>query len=168
MFQPAGAFTGTTRVSGWIRRLHAHTEGLHVAKGDPLFELYSPEIQVSVEELIALRKRRGAAGRDATLDSLWEAALRKLSLQGLDDAEIARLAKLDRAPEAVTFRAPISGEVTEKPIVEGSAVQSGEKVLRIVDHSTVWIDARVYEQDIALVSVGQKITARFASQPDRD
>ena len=155
------------RVSGWIRRLYAHTEGLHVNKGDPLFDVYSPEIQVAVEELIALRKRRTASPGDATLESLFDATMRKLSLQGLDDAEIARLARLDRAPASVTFRSPISGEVTEKPVVEGSALAAGEKALRIVDHSTVWIDARVYEQDIALVSVGQQAEASVTAQADK-
>lgn len=154
----------TLRVSGWIQRLFANTEGLHVTAGDPLFELYSPEIQVAVEELIALRKRRGAAGDDATLDSLSTAVRRKLALQGLDAKEIERLGRLDRAPDTVTFRSPITGNVTEKPVVEGSAVAAGEKVLRLVDHSVVWIDARVYEQDLALVSIGQRVEARVAAQ----
>ncbi|MFN2377342.1 MAG: efflux RND transporter periplasmic adaptor subunit, partial [Candidatus Binatia bacterium] len=156
------------RVSGWIRRLYAHTEGLHVAKGDPLFDLYSPEIQVAVEELIALRKRREApGGRDASLDSLQAATRRKLALFDIDEAEIARLSRLDRAPDSIVFRSPISGDVTEKPVVDGSAVSAGEKVLRIVDHSTVWIDARVHEQDIALVSIGQRIEARLTAQADK-
>ena len=154
----------TLRVPGWIRRLYAHTEGLHVRKGDPLFDVYSPDIQLALEEMIALRKRRAAGRGDDVLEPLWNAALRKLSRQGIEDAEIARLAQLDRAPETVTFRSPTSGNVTEKPVVEGSAVAAGEKVLRIVDHTTVWIDARVYEQDLALVSVGQKIEASVAAQ----
>ncbi|HXC52290.1 MAG TPA: efflux RND transporter periplasmic adaptor subunit [Candidatus Limnocylindrales bacterium] len=157
----------TSRVSGYIRRLYANTEGIHVRKGDPLYDLYSPEIQVAVEEMIALRRRSGGAHADPTLDSIRDATLRKLSLQGLDDAEIARLSRLDRAPEVIAFRSPVTGNVTEKPVVEGSAVTAGQKVLRIVDHSTVWIDARVYEQDLALVSVGQKIEARVASQADK-
>ncbi len=154
----------TLRVSGWIQRLFAHTEGLHVTAGDPLFELYSPEIQVAAEELVALRRRRGAAGDDPTLGSLATAVRRKLALQGLDAREIDRLAGLDRAPDTVTFRSPITGNVTEKPVVEGSAIAAGEKVLRLVDHSVVWIDARVYEQDLALVSIGQRVEARVAAQ----
>jgi membrane fusion protein, copper/silver efflux system len=155
------------RVSGWIRRLYANTEGLHVEKGDPLFDLYSPDLQVAVEEMLALKRRRAAGGSDATLDTLWNATLRKLELQGLDAAEIQRLSRLERAPETLTLRSPVSGNVTEKPVVEGSAVSAGEKVMRIVDHSRLWIDARVYEQDISLVSVGQKVEARVAAQPDK-
>jgi len=156
------------RVSGWIQHLVANTEGLHIKKGDPLFDLYSPEIQIALEEAIALRKRRvGLVRGDATLDSLWKAALHKLALQGLDDSEIRRLSSLDRAPDSVTFRSPVTGNVTEKLIVDGSAVAAGQKLLRIINHSTIWIDARVHEQDIALVSVGQRIEARIASQADK-
>lgn len=158
------------RVSGWIEKLHAHTEGLHVRKGDPLFELYSPELQVAVEELIALRRRRQEAGSEAgreSLDSLAAATRLKLSLLGIEDAEITRLGGLGRAPRTVTFHSPISGEVTEKPVVEGSAIAVGQKVLRIVDHSTLWIDAQVYEQDLALVSIGQKTEAEVVAQADR-
>ncbi len=153
------------RVSGWIRRLHANTEGLHVSKGDPLFELESPEIEVALAELLELRRRRdaGAAG----LEPLWQAARRKLSRMGLDDDEIDRLSRLAQAPATVTVRSPVDGEVTEKPVVEGSAVAAGEKVLRIVDHRTVWINARVYEQDLALVSIGQKVEATVAARADR-
>jgi Cu(I)/Ag(I) efflux system membrane fusion protein len=155
------------RFSGWIRRLHAHTEGLHVGKGDPMFDVYSPELQVAIEELIALRRHRTATGSDPTVDALWNATQRKLALLGIDDAEVARLARLDRAPDTITLRSPISGDVTEKPIVEGSAFASGEKLLRIVDHSTLWIEARVYEQDFALVSIGQKAEAQVAARADR-
>lgn len=155
------------RFSGWVRRLHAHTEGLHVGKGDPLFDVYSPELQVAIEELIALRRRRAATGSDPTVDALWNATQRKLALLGIEESEIARLARLDRAPETVTLRSPISGEVTEKPIVEGSAFASGEKLLRIVDHSMLWIEARVFEQDFALVSIGQKAEAHVAARADR-
>lgn len=160
-------FDVSLRVSGWIQRLYAHTEGLHVSKGDPLFDLYSPQLQVAIDELIALRRRQAAAPPDRALESLSRAATRKLELLGVDETEISRLSRLERAPASVTFRSPITGEVTEKPIVDGSAVGVGEKILRIVDHSTVWIDARVYEQDLALVSIGQKIEARMSAQADK-
>lgn len=172
------------RVSGWIERLHAHTEGQHVERGEPLFELYSPQLQAAVEELIALRRRREASMRgvaagnaagtaaadaaaDATVEALWQAARRRLLLFGVDEAEVARLARAEKAPASVTFHSPVSGNVTEKPVVEGASVEAGGKVLRIVDHSTVWIDARVFEQDLALVAVGQDVEARVAAQADK-
>jgi len=149
------------RVSGWIEKLHADTEGAHVAAGDPLFELYSPEIRVAVEELRAARRAPGSGA-----ERLAEAAREKLRLWGLDEREIARLASLERAPRTVTFRSKAAGHVVEKGVVEGASVTAGTRALRIVDHGVLWLDARVFEQDLPLVSIGQKATATFLGRPE--
>lgn len=158
------------RISGWIRRLHASAEGMHVEAGDPLFDLYSPELQVAIEELIAARRARTplASGADSQgiEATLADAAIQKLELVGLPRAQIDALAKLDRAPETVTFTSPITGYVTEKPIVEGAAVKMGDRALRIVDYSTLWLDAQVFERDLPFVKVGQSAQATVASRPN--
>ncbi len=153
------------RVSGWIEKLYADTEGKHLAKGDPLFELYSPELQVAVEELIAAQgtvqslspRTDEFARRNAGI--LVESARRKMEQWGLDPVEIDRLAKLDSAPRVVSFFSPMTGHVVEKHVVEGAAVKAGDRVLRIVDHSTLWLDVQVFEQDLPFVRMGQKVTA---------
>ena len=152
-------------VSGWVRRLYASTEGQHVEAGEPLFDLYSPELQLGVEELIAARRAR-AANLSATASTLYSAAARKLELLGLDPRQIEILGKLDQAPASITFTSPVTGHVTEKPIVEGAGVKAGDRVLRIVDHSTLWLDAQVFEKDLPFVALGQRVTAATASRPD--
>lgn len=154
------------RVSGWIERLPAHTEGMHLEAGDALFDLYSPELEAAVAELIAARRARdaGAAGR-ATVDRVGAAAERKLRLYGLAADDVARLARLAQPPRAVTFRSPIRGHLVEKNVVEGAAVQAGDRVMRIVDHSQLWLDARVFEQDLPLVRVGQTARATLTALP---
>lgn len=159
------------RVSGWIRRLHANIEGQHVEAGDPLFDLYSPELQVAVEELITARRARAGASTDSgerggVAAALYDAAANKLELFGLDPRQIEALSKLDKAPAVITFTSPVTGDITEKPVVEGAAVKMGDRVLRIVDHSTLWLDARVFEKDLPFVSIGQHATATLTSRPD--
>lgn len=158
------------RVSGWVRRLRANVEGQHIEAGDPLFDLYSPELQVAVEELITARRARATTSSAGTetggvAGALYDAAANKLELLGLDPRQIETLAKLDKAPAVITFTSPVAGAVTEKPVVEGAAVKMGDRVLRIVDHSTLWLDAQVFEKDLAFVSVGQHATATLASRP---
>lgn len=150
------------RVSGWIRQLFVTSEGQHVEAGEPLFDLYSPEFTLAVEELIAARKA-AAQGGDSAL--LFDAAVRRLDLLGLDKPQIDAMSRLDKAPEAITFRAPVSGHVTEKPIVEGMAVKAGERALRLVDHTTLWIDAQVFEKDLPFMKIGAKASATVASRP---
>ncbi len=154
------------RVSGWVRRLFADTEGMRVQAGDPLFDLYSPELQLAIGELIAARRAKGEAGGAAeSAAALYEAAARKLELWGLEAKQVETLARLDRPPEAVTFTSPIAGVLTEKMVVEGAAVTAGERVMRVVDYSTLWLDARVFERDLSLVQVGKAARASVASRP---
>ena len=150
------------RVSGWIERLHANVQGMQVRAGDPLFDLYSPELQVAIGELISARRARDAHGSQAILVG---AATQKLELLGLPPAQIERLGRLEAPPATVTFTSPIDGVVIEKPIVTGDAVQVGMRALRIVDHRELWVDARIFEQDLPAVRVGQPARVTIASRP---
>jgi RND family efflux transporter MFP subunit len=152
------------RVSGWIQRLHADVEGMQVRAGQPLFDLYSPELQVAIGELIAARRGRDAHGSQAILVA---AATQKLELLGLPRAAIERLARLDAPPATVTFTSPIDGAVVEKPIVAGDAVQAGMRALRIVDLRELWIDARIFEQDLPALRVGQSARVTLVAEPGR-
>lgn len=158
------------RVDGWVRRLHADTEGERVEAGDPLFELYSPELQVGVEELIAARRAAGGiSGEDRPAEgmasAMLEAAETKLALLGLDPRQIEALGTLDRAPETITLVSPADGVLTDKAIVEGGAIEAGARVMRIVDYSGLWLDARAFEQDLPFVQLGQPAQAEIASMP---
>lgn len=158
-------------VSGWIKRLHADTEGMHLQVGDPLFDLYSPELRVAIEELITARRSLNTLESTSddmdrrTAQTLYDAAVQKLELWDLPQSQVEALAKLDRAPDVVTFVSPVTGHVTEKPVVEGAAVMAGDRVLRIVDHSTLWIDGQVFEKDLPFINLGQKVEATIASRP---
>lgn len=156
----------TLRVSGWIETLYADVEGMHIEAGAPLFAVYSPELQVAIGELIAARRARPAGGDGhGSAAVVYEAARRKLALLGLGDAQIEQLGRLERPPATVTFPSPRSAHVTEKLVSEGDAVQAGQRILRLSDRATMWIDARVYEQDMGLVTVGSHAVATLPALP---
>ena len=119
------------RVSGWIEKLYADVEGMHVQAGAPLFELYSPELQVAIEELIAARRARDALGprperqrAGAQPTSSLATAERKLELLGLEPRTGARVRRgSTRRRRRSRSPAPITGHVVEKPIVDGAAVR---------------------------------------------
>lgn len=152
---------GTTRVSlkvgGWIEVLHADYEGVIVHEGEPLLELYSPELVSAQEEyLLALRNvqrlREGPAASDA--ERLVEAARRRLAYWDLDEEEIRRLEGTGTPQRTITFFAPASGEVMHKKVAEGEHIRPGQALMDIVDVSRVWLMVDVYEQDLAWVDVG--------------
>jgi len=153
------------RAGGWIDRLHADTEGMRLERGDPLFDLYSPELQVAVEELIGARRMRETPAARGQADALHGAAVRKLELYGLAREQVDELAALETAPRTVTFRSPADGYLVEKTVYAGSAVMAGDTVMRIADTSQLWLDARVFEKDLAQVQVDQAVTATVDGLP---
>ncbi len=152
------------RVSGWIQRLYADTEGMHLEAGDPLFDLFSPELQVAIGEIIAARQA-ATPGAHGAAQTLYDAARQKLELLGLGRAQVEELARLQRPPATVTFRSPLTAHLTEKRVYEGDAVQAGQLVLRLADRTRMWVDARVFEQDLALVAVGRPAVATLPVLP---
>lgn len=149
------------RVSGWIERLYANVEGMHLEAGAPLFDLYSPELQVAIGELIAAR-RAGGHGAAAVL---YDTAREKLLLLGLGGEQVEQLARLERPPATVTFRSPITAHLTERLAYEGDAVQAGQTVLRLADRRRMWIEARVFERDLPAVTLGAPAVATLPALP---
>ena len=162
------------RVSGWIQTLYANTDGMEVKQGDPLFDLYSPELRLAIEELIAARGAVGAADAEAgtalreTSASLAAAAEGRLLTLGLTPEQIAEFGALEHAPAVVTFLSPIDGHITEKMgVYAGAAVMAGEQVFRLAQRTTMWVEARVPEGSLGRVRVGQKASARVDAYPGR-
>ncbi|MBL8765171.1 MAG: efflux RND transporter periplasmic adaptor subunit [Phycisphaerae bacterium] len=164
------------RVSGWIQTLYANTDGMAVKKGEPLFDLYSPDLRLAIEELITARKSADRAGLDTggslgqTSAALVAAAELRLQTLGLSAEQIAELGGggMEHAPAVVTFLSPIDGHVVEKAnVYNGSAVMAGQLVLRLADRSTMWFEARVPEGSIGRVRVGQRAVARVNALPGR-
>ncbi len=161
------------KVAGWIERLYADTEGMHIHKGEPLFDLYSPDLEVAQEELIGAAKTVNAADHGASnairfeLRSMLDLAEQKLRLWGIADQDIDAVAAAMKARPAITFRSPVDGDLVEKMVVEGSAVQAGMKLMRIEDHSKLWLNAQVYEAQMTSVSLGQRVDAAVDGVPGK-
>ncbi len=147
------------RVGGWIVRLHANYNGMHVTKGAPLLELFSPELQTAIAEWI------GAQGVGEANAEVRNAARRKLEQLGLGDTQIEAFSRLPLPPSTVVFYAPYTAHVVEKLVNEGVRVEAGQPLLRLNDRSRMWLDAQVYEQDLPFVGVGQAVEARVVGIP---
>jgi RND family efflux transporter MFP subunit len=161
------------KINGWIKNLYANQEGMHVHTGEPLFDLYSPDLQVAEEELIgavrslkSLDPKANDAMRMET-QNLVDSAKQKLRLWGVADEDIESIAKSDKAPETIPFRSPADGDVADKMVVQGSAVQAGMKIMRIEGHTKLWLNAQVYEDNMPLVALGQTVEATVDAVPGK-
>ncbi|MCK6459851.1 MAG: efflux RND transporter periplasmic adaptor subunit [Planctomycetes bacterium] len=163
----------TLKIPAWIERLHADTEGMLLRAGDPLFEVYSPDLLVAAEELLAARSARDriASGTDSevtrTADDMLESARKKLLLWDVAPSDIEAIEQEGKSRRTILFRSPLDGFLTEKMIVQGTAVEPGMKLLRIVDQSRLWLDAQVYEEQLPYLALGQKLVATVKGLPGR-
>ena len=161
----------TLKVGGWIDKLYADQEGMHVHEGDRLFAVYSQELQVAGQELIAAAKSRQSlpAGTSRSViqeaDGMIASARQKLQFWDIDPREIDAIERADRPPRDVTFYSSVTGHIEDKMVVQGAAVQPGMKLMRIADHTKMWLDAQVYEDQIPLVRVGQTMKVNVAGAP---
>lgn len=159
------------RLEGWIRDLYVDYTGQPIQKGQPLFTLYSPDLLGTQQEyLLALQTREQLhasvvpEARDRA-EQLVRAARQRLVLWNLPEEEIRALEEQRQAPEVVTFRSPVSGFVIEKEALQGMRVMPGQTLYKVANLSTVWVEADVYEQEMALARVGQPAIVTLDAYP---
>jgi multidrug efflux pump subunit AcrA (membrane-fusion protein) len=161
-YHEAGLRDITLKYEGWIEKLFVNTTWTAVKAGDPLFEIYSPDLyNAALNYLVALRAE-GAAGGPLT-----RASLARLQLFDLSAGYLAELGRAGEAPRTYVYRAPADGMVIDKMAVAGQMMKPGERIYRLADLSSVWVLAQIYEQDLAFVRVGQDATVRVTYGSER-
>lgn len=156
----------STRFRGWIEKLHVDATGQLVHRGEPLFELSSPDIyQPQLDFLIAVTNK---FKNFKSVIAQYNTGVRNLKLLGFQDDQIAEIETNRQILKSFNITAPISGFVVEKNAVAGQMVDAGIKLYRIADLGIVWVIAQVYEQDLPFVKLGQEAIVKVASLPDRE
>ncbi|HWA86742.1 MAG TPA: efflux RND transporter periplasmic adaptor subunit [Opitutus sp.] len=177
-YDESGLRDVTTKYEGWIEKLFVDQTWTAVKAGDPLFEIYSPDLyNAELNYLVALRSERSAGVPPASVDHpndrpanadnpLTRAALARLQLFDVPDNFIAGLARTGQAARTFIYRAPADGIVIEKMAIQGGMIKPGELIYRLADLSSVWVLAQIYEQDLAFVRPGQEATVRVTYGPE--
>jgi Cu(I)/Ag(I) efflux system membrane fusion protein len=148
-----------TRVSGWVTKVHVNFVGQNVKRGDPLLEIYSPDLLATQEEYLTALE-----GGQKPLAAM---ARRRLELWGVPADEVRELEKTRKARETLTLPAPIRGRVLERNVLEGTRVEPATELYRIADLSVVWLQAKIYEYELPHIEIGQPVRIILASQPEK-
>ncbi len=156
------------RFDGWIGELKADYEGKPVRKGDILFTVYSPELLSLQEEYIETVKRSGQGTVGGQRQALVVASRKRLTLWGLNHAQIDWLEKRGEPQDYVPIFAPTDGAVIQKNIIAGSAFTRGQTLLQLADLSSLWVETFAYEQDLLLIEPGMPATVRLTNVPSED
>jgi len=161
------------KAGGFVERLYVDVTGQPVRRGQPLLELYSPELLAAQEELLVARRldrtlgESAVPGVPAASAGLLGAARRRLRLLDVSNAQIDAVLRTGRARRTVTLHAPASGVVTEKRVVRGQAVAPGEALYTVADLARVWVEAELRAGDAASVRVGSAAEIELAGTPGR-
>lgn len=181
--------TINTKIEGWVEKLYIDFTGAHVKKGEPVADIYSPELWATQQEFINMvrwakrsRARAEAApgtgtvsrdGPDVTtmIDrdaaALVEAARQRLKLWDISDAQIKRIEESEKPIRTLTVYSPYGGYVLQKYVNQGQRIMPGERLFDVADLSSVWITADIYEFELPLVKVGDTALVRLSYFPGK-
>lgn len=184
--------TINTKVEGWIEKLYVNFNGIYVKKGEPLADLYSPELWATQQEFINLVRwakktdnrvadsaktvttPQGETSKNLTAmlskdtDSLMEAARQRLKLWDISDEQIRKIEESERPIRTLTIHSPVSGYVLQKYAVQGMKVMAGEKLFDVSDLSTIWVVADIYENELSVIKVGDTAKIQLSYFPGKE
>lgn len=156
--------TITARFGGRLERLHVDATGEIVRAGDPLADIYSPQLYAAQTEL---RTAAAAAADDPSAAATLEAAAGRLRLLGLDQRQVDAILAGRADAEHLTVTAPLGGVVTRRVATAGAYVKTGDELYAIADLSRVWVRLHAFETDVPWLRTGQPVTLATRSWPGR-
>lgn len=170
--------TVNTKVEGWIERLHVDYTGRYVKKGEPLAEIYSPELIATQQEFINVLRWARQSGevkseiinkmlsKDA--ESIVEAAKQRLKLWDISDEQIKKIEESGKPIRTLTIYSPVSGYIIQKMALNGMRVMPGEKLFDVADLSSVWIISDIYEYELSIMKVGEPAKISLSYFPGKE
>jgi Cu(I)/Ag(I) efflux system membrane fusion protein/cobalt-zinc-cadmium efflux system membrane fusion protein len=166
-------YTMNTKFNGWIENLYVGFVGEKVKKGQPLFDIYSPELVTAQEEyLLALQQY--ASLSTSTYPSIREGAERllqasrtRLRYWDVTEKQIKEIERAGKTQKALTIYSPATGVVFKKNAFEGHYVKAGAHQYEIADLSTVWVDVDIYEYELPWIREGMEAEMELTYIPGK-
>ncbi|MEZ4701120.1 MAG: efflux RND transporter periplasmic adaptor subunit [Rhodothermales bacterium] len=163
----------SARISGWIETLHVNYVGDQVRQGSPLLDIYSPELVATQQEFVlALANARRLAAQPAAsmkedAERLLSSARKRLAYWDIPADEIERLEQTGEVRKTITLRAPATGVVIQKDVVDGAHIKAGDNLVQIADLRTVWVHASFYENEVPWIEEGQPVEMELSYLPGK-
>ena len=165
--------------------------GDRVRRGETLAEIYSPALAeaqtryVSAQAMLDAHDRElqrtqklveiGAASRQelekihaehAAQTAAVQSARSQLELLGVSTSALEKMAPDHNVSATINIPAPIDGVVTERGANVGLNADQTTKLFTVLDLSTVWVVANLYEKDFPRVRVGTDAAITTSARPD--
>ena len=166
-------YTVTTKISGWINKLYIDYTGQMVHKGDPMLDIYSPELVTTQQEYLLALNTRDMLDNSTFSDvknggqSLLASTRKRLEYWDIPAAEIRHLEQTKEVRKNLTLTAPATGVVIKKNAVDGDYIKDGMNVYQIADLSKVWVEASIYDNEIPWIRKGQPAEMELSYLPGK-
>jgi len=160
-----------TRFAGWIRQIYADATGDFIAKGQPLFTIYSPDLVASEREYLLAKKSAAALQQSAVSGvadgaaSLITAAKARLQQFDISEGDIAKLDDTGEPITDLTVNSPVAGYITEKNALPNMNVQPDTKLYTIADLSEIWVFAQIFQNDAGKIKPGDPAEVTLDAYP---
>lgn len=158
--------TVPARIRGRVEKVHISTTGALVRKGDPVVDLYSPELVTAGEEYILARSSYEATGQE-DFQELMKSSEERLRLWGIRRSQYSSWFQKKSVPRTIRIFSKSGGVVRKLNAAVGKYFKEGENLLELSDLSKVWIEIDIYEHDAGLVKTGQTVQLEFSALPGR-
>jgi Cu(I)/Ag(I) efflux system membrane fusion protein len=159
--------------------------GSYIKKGQPLAEIYSPELVATQQEfLTALKWAKQSADSPQEKDknsstdlslllaqdaaATLEASRQRLLLWDISADQIKKIEESGKPIRTLTLYSPVNGFITQKMAVSGMKVMPGEKLFDVADLSSIWVIADIYEYELPLIKVGNRALITLNYLPGRE
>jgi len=177
--------TISARVSGRIEKLYVKYRYQHIMKGQPIMDIYSPELLTTEQELLFVLKN------DPNNSSLIDAAKQKLLLLGVSEGQLHDVMRTGKPSLTVavysnytghiheagnTMPGESSGEqtmdisrVTEDLLIkEGMYVEKGQNIFQVYDMNRSWALLNIFPEYQGLIKKGDAVRVIPETAPGRD
>ncbi|MGD2149566.1 MAG: efflux RND transporter periplasmic adaptor subunit [Desulfobacterales bacterium] len=166
-------YTVNTKFNGWIEKLYVDFVGEAVKKGQPLFDIYSPELVTAQEEYLlsvqhnkSLKESPYASIREGA-QRLLDASRTRLKYWDLSDKQIKKIENAGSVQKTLTIYSPARGVVINKNAFQGHYVKAGEHQYEIADLSKVWVDVDIYEYELPWIRNGMPAKMELSYIPGK-
>ncbi len=181
-------YTINTKFDGWIEKLYVDFTGRYLKRGEPVAEIYSPELLATQQEYLNALKWAGQLNgyrlynNDTIKDkndvltnmllqdakTIIDAARQRLKLWDITDEQIKKIEETGKPIKTLTIFSNVNGYIIQKNAFQGMRVMSGEKLFDVIDLSTVWVVADIYEYELPLIKIGQRANISLSYFPGRE
>lgn len=157
--------TVTIRSEAYVEKLFVNTTGALVHAGDPLFRIYSKEIQLAQVDLNVATSAQSRGVGGLSLQTV-DGAMQKLRNLGVPERHIEEVRTKGISTRTIDWISPANGVVIEKKIVNGQRLMPGDELYRIADLSRMWVIAEVSELDLPAIKEGMHAAVTLRAYPN--